>query len=60
MVVCPICHRPSAPRAENKAAPFCSSRCKLVDLGHWLDERYRVPTSEPPGAEAEPSPEESA
>jgi endogenous inhibitor of DNA gyrase (YacG/DUF329 family) len=22
--------------------PFCSARCKLVDLGNWLDERYRI------------------
>jgi len=23
--------------------PFCSERCKLLDLGNWIDERYRVP-----------------
>lgn len=28
---------------ENPAFPFCCGRCKLVDLGNWLDERYRVP-----------------
>jgi len=22
--------------------PFCSARCKLVDLGNWLDEKYRI------------------
>lgn len=26
--------------------PFCSERCKLVDLGHWFHESYRVPTKE--------------
>ncbi len=28
---------------ESKFRPFCSERCKMVDLGHWLDESYRVP-----------------
>jgi len=42
MSPCPICRRPAAPRTENKAFPFCSARCKLVDLGKWLDEQYRV------------------
>ena len=31
-------------RPENPWAPFCSERCKLVDLGKWLGEEYRVPT----------------
>jgi endogenous inhibitor of DNA gyrase (YacG/DUF329 family) len=26
--------------------PFCSPRCKLVDLGNWLNESYRIPTNE--------------
>jgi endogenous inhibitor of DNA gyrase (YacG/DUF329 family) len=47
MPPCPICNRPAAPRAQNPAAPFCSARCKQVDLGHWLDERYRVPVNDP-------------
>ncbi|HUL61137.1 MAG TPA: DNA gyrase inhibitor YacG [Anaeromyxobacteraceae bacterium] len=40
---CPSCGRPAAPRARNRASPFCSDRCKLLDLGKWLDERYRIP-----------------
>jgi endogenous inhibitor of DNA gyrase (YacG/DUF329 family) len=28
--------------------PFCSARCKLVDLGNWLGDAYRIPTAEPP------------
>jgi hypothetical protein len=27
---------------DNPARPFCSLTCKLVDLGQWLDENYRV------------------
>ncbi len=44
--VCPICARPVAPRATNKAFPFCTKTCKLVDLGRWLDGSYRVPAED--------------
>ena len=40
---CPICRKPVAPRGENRAFPFCSERCRLLDLGKWLGEEYRVP-----------------
>jgi len=39
---CPVCRHP-APRPGNPAWPFCSDRCRLVDLGRWLGESYRVP-----------------
>ncbi|MHB1843566.1 MAG: DNA gyrase inhibitor YacG [Deltaproteobacteria bacterium] len=42
-MVCPICARPVAPKRENPAFPFCSPRCKLIDLGKWLGDEYRVP-----------------
>jgi len=45
---CPICGKPPAPRAANRAFPFCSERCRLLDLGKWLGEDYRVPAG-PPG-----------
>ena len=32
----------------NKWRPFCSERCKTIDLGDWASERYRVPTQEGP------------
>ena len=31
--------------------PFCSDRCKLLDLGAWLDEEHRIPTDESPPEE---------
>jgi endogenous inhibitor of DNA gyrase (YacG/DUF329 family) len=31
---------------ESASRPFCSERCKLVDLGHWFEESYRVPLKE--------------
>ncbi len=40
---CPICRGAAAPRLENPTYPFCSDRCRLIDLGNWLGESYRVP-----------------
>jgi uncharacterized protein len=39
-VRCPTCKQSVAPDA--KSFPFCSERCRLVDLGNWLDGRYRI------------------
>ena len=50
---CPICDRPAAPRSENAAFPFCSPRCKQVDLGKWLDEDYRIAGADKPLDDAE-------
>ena len=38
---CPTCRR--AASASDKPFPFCSERCRLVDLGKWLGEDYRIP-----------------
>ena len=44
---CPICHKPvdsDIPIAGAKSDyPFCSGRCKLIDLGRWLDGKYQIP-----------------
>lgn len=40
---CPICHKEVAVRSQNRHFPFCSDRCKHVDLGKWLGDEYRVP-----------------
>jgi endogenous inhibitor of DNA gyrase (YacG/DUF329 family) len=53
---CPICGKPAGPKAENSSAPFCSERCKLLDLGKWLGEQYRVPVA-PREDERSPEPE---
>lgn len=52
---CPTCSRPSAPRSENRAFPFCSERCRMIDLSKWLGEDYRIPG--PPAAPSMPDPE---
>ena len=47
---CPICKRAVSERspepAQSSHFPFCSERCKLIDLGRWLDGRYQVPVVE--------------
>jgi len=46
---CPICKRAIPSDPDNAAyRPFCSRRCRLVDLGSWLDGAYRItrPVSE--------------
>jgi endogenous inhibitor of DNA gyrase (YacG/DUF329 family) len=40
---CPICHKPVA--LTDEFMPFCSERCKLIDLGNWASEKYVI--SEP-------------
>jgi endogenous inhibitor of DNA gyrase (YacG/DUF329 family) len=42
-VPCPTCGEPSLFAPENKWRPFCSERCKNIDLGAWASEGYRVP-----------------
>lgn len=42
-VVCPHCGKVATYSPENKYRPFCSERCKLIDLGDWADEKHRVP-----------------
>jgi len=48
VVPCPRCGAAVAFSAANPWRPFCSERCKLVDLGNWASERYRVPEAEKP------------
>ncbi len=45
---CPICE--AATDATAKTFPFCSERCRLIDLGNWLGENYRVPGDPAPDA----------
>lgn len=43
---CPACGAP----AVESYRPFCSKRCKQLDLGKWLNEGYRFETEEIPGS----------
>jgi endogenous inhibitor of DNA gyrase (YacG/DUF329 family) len=46
IVFCPQCGKEGIWDKENKFRPFCSERCKLIDLGNWANENYRVPIEE--------------
>jgi uncharacterized protein len=59
-VPCPRCGRAAVFGPDNKWRPFCSERCRIIDLGAWAAESYRVPVEdqqEPPdAAEDDPKP----
>jgi endogenous inhibitor of DNA gyrase (YacG/DUF329 family) len=44
---CPTCNKETE-YTGNPYRPFCSERCKLLDLGKWAAEGYRLPTKERP------------
>ena len=51
-VNCPTCDRVVAWSTESPYRPFCSERCKLIDLGEWVEERRSIPRG---GSEPDPS-----
>ncbi|MFZ7310048.1 DNA gyrase inhibitor YacG [Comamonas jiangduensis] len=46
-VSCPTCGGPSLFAPSNPSRPFCSVRCKDIDLGAWAAEAFRVPAPPP-------------
>jgi endogenous inhibitor of DNA gyrase (YacG/DUF329 family) len=65
--ICPVCKRPGSVPAEGSGKlprffPFCSERCKLIDLGAWFDADYRIAgkpdeeTEESSGPDSPPGP----
>jgi endogenous inhibitor of DNA gyrase (YacG/DUF329 family) len=48
IVRCPQCGGDSVYGPENPFRPFCSERCKNIDLGAWASESFRVPDETPP------------
>lgn len=45
-VQCPTCHKLIDWDKNNPYRPFCSERCKLIDLGDWAGEKHRIPGEE--------------
>ncbi|HVE45026.1 MAG TPA: DNA gyrase inhibitor YacG [Gammaproteobacteria bacterium] len=43
LIPCPRCGKKQPWTTENPFRPFCSERCKLIDLGNWASEKYNVP-----------------
>jgi endogenous inhibitor of DNA gyrase (YacG/DUF329 family) len=50
---CPVCER-EFDLAASPAPPFCSERCRTIDLGRWLGETYSLPTVPDPEADEKP------
>lgn len=42
-IKCPICGKAKTWKSDNPSRPFCSPRCKLIDLGEWAEESRRLP-----------------
>lgn len=67
MLRCPICRKEILSRRHNEFFPFCSQRCRLLDLGKWLGGDYRIAgrpeenedelpgVGEPPDRDGQPS-----
>jgi endogenous inhibitor of DNA gyrase (YacG/DUF329 family) len=55
MVACPRCGALARFSRENKWRPFCSERCKMIDLGAWANESYRVPAEDQQAPDEETS-----
>jgi endogenous inhibitor of DNA gyrase (YacG/DUF329 family) len=51
LVNCPHCGKPVPWSTGNPHRPFCSERCRTLDLGAWAAERYRIPTVVAPDAD---------
>ncbi|MDQ6619841.1 MAG: DNA gyrase inhibitor YacG [Pseudomonadota bacterium] len=55
IVACPHCAKPVEWTPQSRWRPFCSERCKLIDLGAWASEAYRIP-AEPVDPDDLPAP----
>lgn len=47
VVACPTCAKKVEWTEANKYRPFCSERCKQIDLGAWAEEKYTIPGAAP-------------
>lgn len=48
IVHCPRCKKPVVWDESSPFRPFCSKRCRVIDLGAWADGSYKIPTTEVP------------
>jgi endogenous inhibitor of DNA gyrase (YacG/DUF329 family) len=51
-LTCPTCQKPVEWSAQSRWRPFCSERCRLIDLGAWIHEQRSIPGE--PGTDQEP------
>jgi len=48
VVDCPVCGKKVEWTKQSKYRPFCSERCKKIDLGAWAEEKYAIPAAPTP------------
>jgi endogenous inhibitor of DNA gyrase (YacG/DUF329 family) len=58
-VRCPVCSAQSVWSEANPFRPFCSERCKLIDLGAWASDRYAIGGAPQDGDPSAPSPSDA-
>jgi uncharacterized protein len=49
IVTCPNCSNVTILDSSNLFRPFCSERCRLIDLGNWIEEKYNIAGTAAPG-----------
>lgn len=54
VVACPTCSTQVEWTPANKFRPFCSERCKQIDLGAWAEEKYTIPGAAPADSQDDP------
>lgn len=59
-ISCPTCRREEEVSDGFQWRPFCSRRCKIIDLGNWLDEVYRISAPVDDDGEGDLMPESAA
>jgi endogenous inhibitor of DNA gyrase (YacG/DUF329 family) len=47
-ITCPTCAKKDTWVPDNKFRPFCSDRCRLIDLGEWASDSRRIPGEDVP------------
>jgi uncharacterized protein len=57
VVDCPTCGTKVEWSDKNPFRPFCSQRCKQIDLGAWAEEKYVIPSSQPTEDESKEPPQ---
>ena len=55
IVKCPTCKEPVEWTPTSQYRPFCSERCRLIDLGQWATEAYSVPVTSSPDQDTDTS-----
>lgn len=53
---CPICKKPV--KQGDPEFPFCSERCRIIDLGNWASEKYVISTPTAPSPDVKPEDDE--